>query len=131
LKHHFAVTDVGYYAELLGGKEREKALKSVSDQRLAGAQNVQKLLGSIGAALGPKAGADASGHDDTIGVFHRIGSFYFSVLLPGAARWLAWQPPGILFYKCTKYLSEGQIFFGQDEPKSVPKRRFLALMHRK
>jgi hypothetical protein len=77
LKHHFAVTDVGYYAELLGGKEREKALKSVSDQRLAGAQNVQKLLGSIGAALGPKAGADASGHDDTIGVFHRIGSFLF------------------------------------------------------
>jgi len=39
-------------------------------QRLAGAEDVNELLGIIVSAHGPEAATDASGHDDTVVVTH-------------------------------------------------------------
>ena len=38
-------------------------------KRLAGAEDIEELLGLGLAAFGPEAAADAAGHDDAIGMF--------------------------------------------------------------
>ena len=65
-EHQILVFAIGHHEEVLGRDDLRETFVGVTDERFAGSQNVEELLGHRLPALGPETGADAARHDDAI-----------------------------------------------------------------
>ena len=63
------ITVVGHDQEIFSRSQFFETLVRHAYKRLAGAEDIEELLGLGLAAFGPEAAADAAGHDDAIGMF--------------------------------------------------------------
>lgn len=68
-QHEVFVAGVGHDQEIFSRSQFFETLVRHAYKRLAGAEDIEELLGLGLAAFGPEAAADAAGHDDAIGMF--------------------------------------------------------------